>query len=1668
MFDIGSNSLSGGITLGSDGVSVGVNSSTDHLTLTGGISDGGSGFSFAKVGQGDITFSSTNTYTGATYVNAGTIILNNNTALGTALTHTSSVTVASGGTLQINIINSTPVIPLSIAGVGFSNSGALSTLGGVGNSVWNGAITLTADATITSNNPFTINGTIDGTYNLTLNGSAALTLSNPLGSLTQLASVSASNPLIINGQSIKTSGTQTYIDTVTIASSQTTTLTTTGNSAVVFNTTVNSASLTPGDLSIVTGGTGAISLDGNVGAGFPLGNITLNSAGTSTIGGTVHASSLTFVTNATANTIINGASITTTGGVGQIYNNNVSLGGSTTLLSGSAPITFNGTLNGLGLGQVLTVQNAAATGAVTFNRNVSLDGLTTTAGAYAVSLYGLVTNIFNAMTFTNTAGVNLGNGGGDTLTFAAGLTSTASTTTLNGVVNSTNTLATLGTTVLAGNSTVNSGTNAIDLTGTVTGGFSLAVVSGIGTTFSNTVNIGSLDASGGGTDIINTGTMTTTGTQDYHDALTLGANVLFTTTGSTLTFGGTVNGAHNLTAATGAGNVIFSGASVGLTTALLNLSSTGSGTVTFDGSVGNNTHLLTTVSITGNTNINGGSVFTSGLQTYTGGVTLGAATQLNSGTDVIMSSSLNGGGNTLTLTNTGANSAIVGSISNLAGLTKSGAGTLTLSGSNTYTGTTLLSAGILVINNTNALGSAVSFSSGVTVTNGTTISINGVNVIAPSPLTLNGTGTSSNGALVSNGTSGYVGNVILNTNSTISDTGTLTLSGIVSGAALTKIGAGTLVLSNAGNSYGATNINVGTLQLGGNNAVPATSDVTVALGSTFDLNNFNDTIGSLAGAGNTLIGTGTLTTGDANSTNFSGVMSQSGNLIVEGTGVFTLSGSNTYTGTTTVNSGTLSIANNNGLGSGANFTSSVTVANTGTLQLTGVTIAPNIPMALNGLLTETGTSSYAGIVTVAVGSSINPTGTLTLNNKVSGTVLTVNGSGTLVLTSNGDNYSGATDINSGILKLAVTNAVPMSNVVMLIGSTFNLNGFSDSILSLAGNGSVTLGGGGTLTVNNTTNTIFNGVISLAGNLIKNGANNFTLVGANTYIGATTINNGTLIASNASALGGATTVATVNSGGLLDLTVSGVIEPVTLNNSTLESTGVASLNGNVTLNSATTDTIMSNAGSVFTMVGTINGAAALNLTGAGTLTLTGNIGNTTRVTSINDTNSSTTINTSQILSTGSQTYSDPIIMGANATVGSSSSSILFSSTVDGGFALNVLGGTTVTFNGVVGATPLAALGVTAANIAINSGAISTTGSQGFSGAVNLGADTTFTSGTANIVFDTSIAGGHNLFLIGGVTGSHDFVLPATLTVNNVTVTANVGSTNNALTVPTNGTQNWLVSGADTGSLTGATGVSGTFGFTNVGNLTGGAGADNFTLNGGTLSGAINGSGGSNTLLADNGVANTFNITGVNAGSATGAAGFANIQSLVGGSGDNNTFNFFSGGSVSVINGGSLANTNILDFSSVPTPVTVVLSSTFTGSAPGATYININQLNGNYVNDEITTSPTATVVMTGVKQGFINHPLFFFGFDVNQAAPPVPPTPPPVPPSPPYIDISGIIQQPIINHEPSQEPILPGSGNWSYDPGTTDNLADIVATFQVQYNNDVNHIGIDPVCYSLSGV
>jgi autotransporter-associated beta strand protein len=362
----------------------------------------------------------------------------------------------------------------------------------------------------------------------------------------------------------------------------------------------------------------------------------------------------------------------------------------------------------------------------------------------------------------------------------------------------------------------------------------------------------------------------------------------------------------------------------------------------------------------------------SGNNSFAGAITLTSASTIYSdaGTLTLTGGIVNGG---FAVTFGGAgNISESNVISGTGALVKNDGGVLTLSGSNTFTGSTTISAGTLQVNTNNALGTAAS---GTTVANGAALSLNAVNYSTAEPLTLNGTGISNGGALTNNGTSTFAGPINVATNATISaGGGILNLTGGISnsGTTMTVAGGGTVNINTSGITGGSTNSNVvfdgttvvlsaassyngsttiqnsGTFKLGGNNLLPTTpqSALTVNTSSTFDLASYNGSVASLTGDSTSTVknsvigGTSTLTVNPASgSTTFAGIIAGTnggtqGNVALQknGAGTLVLTGVNTYSGSTTVNGGTLTAAapaGNSALG----FTSSVTVNSGGTLLL---------------------------------------------------------------------------------------------------------------------------------------------------------------------------------------------------------------------------------------------------------------------------------------------------------------------------------------------------------------------------------------------------------------------------------------------------------------------------------------------------------------------------------------------------------------------------------------------------------------------------------------------------------------------------------------------------------------------------------------------------------------
>ncbi|MCA6421885.1 MAG: BspA family leucine-rich repeat surface protein, partial [Flavobacterium sp.] len=592
---------------------------------------------------------------------------------------------------------------------------------------------------------------------------------------------------------------------------------------------------------------------------------------------------------------------------------------------------------------------------------------------------------------------------------------------------------------------------------------------------------------------------------------------------------------------------------------------------------------------------------------------------------------------------------------------------LTLTGNNTYTGLTSVSNGQIYIGDGGTSGSvagnitlgssgSVFFNRSDDFTFSGNISGGGMSVFkqGAGTMTLTGSITSISsvavqGGNLSIGNGGTSGSVSVNINNTatvvFNRSDNITYSNVISNSGtITKLGAGTLTLSGVNTNTGAFNVNVGTVQISTNERL-GNCNLTVASGATFNLNGFSETIASIAGAGtitSSAVGAVTLTNGGTTTTTFSGVI-QNGSgtvsLTKSGTGTLTLSGVNTYSGGTTLSTGTLNINNASAIGTGTFIISGGTIDNT---SAGAITLTTNNPQSWNGNFTFTGTQPLnmgTAAVTLSATRIVTVTAsTLTVGGVISGTSfgLTKAGAGTLTLTGT-NTYTGVTTISAGTLSVAsIGNGGTASNLGQATSTSANLV-LNGGTLSYTGADASTDRG---MTLNNVAgNTIFtsntltiSGVITGTGSITKTGTGTLTFTGTNTYTGSTTISAGTLSIGNGGSTGAIANTNIANNAALVfnstsDQTCSGVISGTgtltKLGTGTLSFTGTNTYTGITTISAGTLSignggstgaiantNIANNAALVFnstsnqTCSGVISGTGTLTKLGTGILALTG--------------------------------------------------------------------------------------------------------------------------------------------------------------------------------------------------------------------------------------------------------------------------------------------------------------------------------------------------------------------------------------------------------------------------------------------------------------------------------
>ena len=870
---------------------------------------------------------------------------------------------------------------------------------------------------------------------------------------------------------------------------------------------------------------------------------------------------------------------------------------------------------------------------------------------------------------------------------------------------------------------------------------------------------GSLATDAAGTLGVNGGGVHTTGTQSYGERMVLGSDTVLT--GSTLTLSqgadATVAGQQGLTVT---GHAVLP-AALGANAALKSLA------------------------ISGDASLDGGAITTTGAQTYTGAVALGADTQLT-GTGISFGSSVNGAVALTVQAGSGAASfgGAVGHTTRLGALTVNSSGATTLGGAVRAASVSTDAAGTLALNggtvdttgaqsyveravlgaDTTLTGSSLSLSGGADAS-----SAGGQSLTLAGPATLAGafgaqralrsfsaTGTSALGSssITTTGAQAYTGAVTLTGDQVLSGTG-IAFSGTLDGAfALTvNSGSGDALFAAAlgGNTrLGAVTVSSsGATSLGG--AVRAASVSTDAAG-TLALNGGSvNTTGAqsygeraVLGADTTLAGSALSLTGGADAATAGG---QS----------LTVAGNATLVGAFGANQAlsTLSVTGASTLGAGA--------------------------------ITTTGAQTYAGAV-VLTGDQVLTGSTLTLGQ---GADASVAGQQGLVLTGNAV-LSAALGANAALNSLAISGDTTLNGGAV---TTSEAQVYSGAVAlgadtQLTGTG-VAFGGpvdgGVALTVQ-----AGSGAASFGGS-----------VGHTTRLGAVTVNS-----SGATTLGGALRAASVS---------TDAAGTLALNGGSVHTTGAQSYGERAVLGADTTLT-----GSALSLAGGADGitAGGQSLMLAGPATLAGAFGAQQTLRSLAVTGTSA-LGASAITTTGAQTYAGAVTLTGDQVL--NGNGISFAGTLDGAHALALTGGDVLFGAALGGGTRLGAVTVAssgattfggtvraasvstdaAGTLALNGGSVHTTGAQSYGERAVLGADTTLTGSALSLTggADAATAGGQSLTVAGNATLVGSFGANQALSTLSVTGTSTLG----AGAITTTGAQTYAGAVVLTGDqvLTGST-------------------------------------------------------------------------------------------------------------------------------------------------------------------------------------------------------------------------------------------------------------------------
>ena len=657
------------------------------------------------------------------------------------------------------------------------------------------------------------------------------------------------------------------------------------------------------------------------------------------------------------------------------------------------------------------------------------------------------------------------------------------------------------------------------------------------------------------------------------------------------------------------------------------------------------------------TKLGAGAVTLSGNNSYSAGTLVsqgalvgGASTSFGSGA-IVLGDGNTGTNDILLMADTTESTTIANNITvaNLGtGLVSIGGTNTGASSANAWTGTLTLNRNVQLFGDTTPGSSGrtsflgqITGSGGITVTQGRVTLQNGTNnftgpVVVNSGATLQldvGGGLNevipNSAAVTVNGLLNFASGGGTETIGSLDGSGTV--SSFVAGSYSLVVGGSTSttfsgVINNGSGVIGLTKSGTGTLTLAGPNSYSG--------GTIVSAGQLVGTTASLQGAitNNASVAFDQATTG-----NYSSVMSGSGSLTKLGAGTVKITGSNSYSGGTTVTSGTVELSagvsfggSAAGLGTGAVSIASGAQVTYWLSMSTSNTIANAFSLSGGTLHSEDGSNNFTGLFTLASGAStissryedtIRLSGGLTGSGDVLFTQAGGLGTGpTFVLSGTGSNtgtvrVSGSANGIATKLQLANVNALQSATLDMATGdlgtveftvagnNTYSLGGLQGARNLAVGSNSLSVGG-------NNQSTTYSGDLSASGLFTKVGSGTLTLSGSNSAAAGVAVNAGTLGLGSANAIGSTGTISF--GGGYLQFSASNTTDySARFSNAANQQYRIDTNGQTVTLASA----LASSSGSLTKNgVGTLILTATSGFTGAtavdgGRLLVNGQLGNT---------------------------------------------------------------------------------------------------------------------------------------------------------------------------------------------------------------------------------------------------------------------------------------------------------------------------------------------------------------------------------------------------------------------------------------------------------------------------